>query len=139
VAGRLLYLDASALVKLVVEEPESGALAELLGEGAPAVASIVVAAEVPRALRRAGVPEVLGRAGDVLARVDLLALDGDVARVAAGLEPPELRALDAIHLASALSVADELDAFVCYDHRLAGAADASGLPVVAPAVRSADN
>jgi uncharacterized protein len=133
VAGALLYLDASAVLKLVVEESESGALADLLAEGAPTVASVVVAVEVPRALRRAGVPEVLGRASDVLARVDLLALDDEVVRVAAGLQPRELRALDAIHLASALTVADELDAFVCYDQRLANAATATGLKVVAPA------
>ena len=131
-AGALLYLDTSALVKLVVEESESGALADLLAAGAPTVASIVVAVEVPRALRRAGVPEVLGRASDVVARVDLLALDDEVAQVAAGLQPRELPALDAIHLASALSVKDELDAFVCYDQRLATAATATGLKVVAP-------
>jgi uncharacterized protein len=132
VAGQLLYLDASALVKLVVEEAESSALAGLLAGAQPTVASIVVTVEVPRALRRAGASEVLGRASEVLARVDLLALDDEVTRVAAGLEPPDLRALDAIHLASALSVVDELDAFVCYDHRLAGAARGSGLNVVAP-------
>ena len=126
-AGALVYLDASALVKLVVAEPESATLAELLAEGGPTVASIVVTVEIPRAIRRAGAAALMARASDVLSRVELLALDEEVTRVAAGLEPPDLRALDAIHLASALSLGEELGPFVCYDRRLAQAVRAGGL------------
>lgn len=133
-AGPLVYLDASALVKLVVSEPESAALAVLLAEDAPTVASIVVTVELPRAVRRAGATALLARASDVLSRVELIALDEEVTRVAAGLEPPDMRALDAIHLASALSLGGELGSFVCYDRRLAHAARARGLDVVAPGV-----
>jgi predicted nucleic acid-binding protein len=69
----------------------------------------------------------------LIATVELLELDGEVARRAGELTPATLRSLDAIHLASALVIAPEVDAVVAYDTRLAAAARAAGLAVVAPA------
>jgi uncharacterized protein len=128
----LLYLDSSALVKLVVEEPESRALAEFVDDAGDAVSSVVAAIEVPRAARRTGVAEVQARAERVVARLGLLELDEDVVKRSATLDPPGLRTLDAIHLASALSISTGLDAFVAYDERLLSAASASGLNVASP-------
>jgi uncharacterized protein len=60
-------------------------------------------------------------------------LSAGIADAAAKLEPPSLRTLDAVHLASALSLGDDLGAFVAYDRRLAEAAEAAGIEVLAPA------
>jgi hypothetical protein len=75
---------------------------------------------------------VVARAVDVVRRLTLLELDRDLVLSAAGIEPAALRSLDAIHLASALSLGSELGAFVTYDHRLAEAARAANLPILTP-------
>ena len=129
----LLYVDASALVKLVISEPESEALLGLLSIRDDLVSSAVAVVEVVRAARRASdSPETVARARDVVRAVHLLAVDLKVLERAADLEPGGLRSLDTIHLASALSLEDELDAIVVYDQRLATAAESSGLKVLAP-------
>ncbi len=96
------------------------------------VASAVARVEVARAVKRAGDAPMLRRqARKVLARLHLFSVTDEVLDHAARLEPPALRALDAIHLATALSI-DELTAFVTYDDRQAAAAAAAGLEVQAP-------
>lgn len=132
-SGDLLYLDSSALVKLVLPEAESGALLESLAAWPACVTSELARVEVIRAARRAAAdPEVEQRAENVMASLHLLKLDGDILDLAARLEPRTLRSLDAIHLASALSLGEDLGAMVIYDGPLAAAATASGLKVVAP-------
>jgi predicted nucleic acid-binding protein len=130
----LAYLDASALVKLVVAEPESDALRVFLEAWPDRLSSALSAAEVPRALRRArfGVAE-RQRAQRLLARLALIDVDRRILVAAAALEPRELRTLDAIHLATALVVREDLGAIVTYDRRLAKAADRMDLDVYAPA------
>ena len=137
----LIYLDASALVKVVVEEKESAALRAWIATGPDRLSSVVTAVELRRAARRvaAGVSEVIAREltreTEVLLRgVQLLTLDEQIAQQAATLEPPTLRSLDAIHLATALSV-DDLSHFVTYDARLAEAAARAGLVVAMPGAR----
>lgn len=133
VAGRPLYLDSSALVKLVLQERETPALRRFLAAGdQPQVTSLVAAVEVSRAAKRSEDvdPAHLLR---VLAAVSYLRLDRSIAQQAGDIEPSGLRSLDAIHLASALALAPEIEALVTYDARLAEAARAYGLPVVAPA------
>lgn len=133
VASRRPYADASALVKLVVREPESDALrAYLMALPDPATSRIAFV-EVHRAMTRAGEePEVEALAA-VWERSVFIELDASVADSAAGIDPPTLRSLDALHVASALALADDLESFVTYDTRLADAARAAGLTVVAPA------
>ena len=63
----------------------------------------------------------------------MIELSPAISIVAASLQPVVLRTLDAIHVASALALGSELDAFVTYDDRMAEAARAIGLPVVRPA------
>ena len=129
----LLYVDSSGLVKLVVAEPETPALMAMLSQHPNLVSSAVAAVEVIRAARRASTSQaVVARAREVVRAVHLLAVDARVLDHAAELEPPGLRTLDAIHLASALSVRDDLEAMVVYDERLAAAAEAAGLKVLAP-------
>ncbi|MFN4002195.1 type II toxin-antitoxin system VapC family toxin [Microcella sp.] len=127
----MLYLDTSAVVKLLLREKESLALRAFIGDQDWA-SSALLRTELPRALVRVE-PSVLPRAVDVLARVSLLAIDTRVLDTAARLSPPTLRSLDAIHLASALELRDELTAFVAYDDRLLAAASALGMPVASPA------
>ena len=130
----LVYLDSSALVKLVVTEPESAALIELLRARPDRVSSAVVLTEVPRALRRAGFgSRERRRARDLLARVALVDTDRRILAAAAALDPPTLGTLDAIHLATALAVREDLAALVTYDRRLRAAAEGVQLDVLAPA------
>lgn len=130
----LLYLDSSALVKLVLPEPETEALLELLKLWPERVSSSLARVEVLRAVRRAGEEDVvLRRAEEVVARIGLLQIDTRILSAAARLEPRELRTLDAVHLATALSVGEQLGAVVAYDSRLAQAAEHYGVPILAPA------
>lgn len=127
----MLYLDSSALVKLVVPEPESGALREALRAWPERVSSVVAEIEVERVARRIG-GGAIRRARSVLSRVGLVELDDEVRSSAAALRPPELRTLDAVHLASALSLGKDLGALCAYDQRLAGAAIAAGAILLMP-------
>lgn len=130
----LVYLDSSALVKLVVLEPETPALIELLRAHAERVSSALALTEVPRALRRAGFGTVeRRRAREVLARVALIDVDRRALATAAGLDPPALRTLDAIHLATVLTIHEDLAGLVTYDRRLAAAARRAHVEVLAPA------
>ena len=129
----MVYLDSSAIVKLVVPEPESEALRRFLADHEDRVASGLVRVEVLRALRRThgGSRATLRRAEQVLAGVALVTVDEAILRDAAALEPGRLRSLDAVHLATALSL-EGLEALVTYDLRLGAAAVAAGLEVESP-------
>ena len=129
----LVYLDSSALVKLVVAEPESLALADFLRGRSERVSSAVALTEVPRALRRAGFgASERRRSREVMARVALVDVDRRILAAAAAVEPPALRTLDAIHLATALAVREDLASIVTYDTRLAAAAERVHLEVSVP-------
>ncbi len=126
----MLYTDSSALAKLVLDEAESDALRAFV-DGVALVSAALGFVEVLRAARRFG-PPAERQARDLLARVQLVRLDGPILESAAMLDPPELRSLDAIHIASALVLGEDLEAVVTYDGRMAEAARAAGLRVEAP-------
>lgn len=130
----MLYLDTSALVKLIRREPETDALADWLDAQTPApwVSSTLIEVELPRALRRVD-PSLLAGIAGIVARVARYDID-DVVRAAAAAYPDTtLRSLDAIHLATGEAVfGPRLTAFVTYDERLRTAAAEAGLPTVAP-------
>jgi predicted nucleic acid-binding protein len=129
----LIYLDASALVKIVIAEPESGALLTFLRSRPDRLSSALSLTEVARALRRARFGgAVRRRAQRLLARLALVDVDRRILTAAAALEPSALRTLDAIHLATALAVREDLAGIVTYDRRLAAAAERVDLEVVAP-------
>lgn len=127
-----VYLDSSAVVKLVVHEPETRALRNWLAGQLRISSSALVRTEVLRVVLREE-PGQLGRARDVLAAITLLAIDDDILDTAARLEPASLRTLDAIHIATALRLASDLDAVVTYDHRMTDGLEQKGLVAVAPA------
>lgn len=127
------YADTSALVKLVVLEQESRALREWLHAGEPSlVASDITRTELLRALRRVDDARAVA-ARDVLDALTLLPVTSTILDAAGRLDPAVVRSLDAVHLATALSLGDDLDAFLTYDDQLAGAARSYGLSVLAPA------
>ena len=127
-----LYLDSSAFVKLVVEEPETTALREFLAEkGLRHVSSALLRAEALRAGRHVGA-DALAAAREGIRRIDLIAIDDRILDAAGGLEPRVLRTLDAIHLATAMAVGDDLDAIVTYDERMVEAARILGLATATP-------
>ena len=130
-----VYLDASAIVKLVVREPETDALFSALSHTRDRVSSDVARVEIRRALWRAGASRaVQARAEAVLASLILVRTDHAVLARAESFTDPLLRALDAIHLATALSIGDDPEAFITYDARLARAARKQRLPVRHPGV-----
>ncbi len=127
-----MYLDASAIVKLVVREKETDDLIGYLGDAEP-VSSEIAEVEVLRAVYlKTGAEESIARAEAVLRRFSLVALDDELRRDAARARPADLRSLDAIHLASCLRLAKQLDAVVVYDRRLADALRATSIRVDAP-------
>ena len=132
----MIYLDSDALVKMIREEDETPALVAWLNERRDdqLVASALVEIEVPRALRR-NQPQVLGAVASTLSRVSRIEIDAPVRATAAAYADPQLRSLDAIHLATAdhlVASGKEVTAFVTYDKRLAAAAADAGHPVAAP-------
>lgn len=133
----VFYADASALVKLVLEERESAALRGYV-EDADLVSSELVLTEIPRAARRAAANDpalqldlLLERARELIDAVALCPLDRGILAGAGALAEPVLRALDAIHIASAVSL-DPVAPFVTYDERQAAAARLAGLRTMAP-------
>ncbi len=127
-----LYLDSSAFVKVVVEEAESAAVRALLADrGVRRVSSALLRTEALRAVRHLG-PDALATVREGLRRVDLIGIDDRILDAAGTLEPQVLRTLDAIHLATALAVGDDLEAIVTYDERMVAAARLLGLPAATP-------
>jgi len=132
----MIYLDTSAIVKLIRPEAESDDLVEWLNrrQAESAVTSKLTEVELPRALRREE-PARLAAVPAVLARLARFEID-DAVRTTAGAYPhPVLRSLDAIHLATAghlVASGKSLTAFVTYDSRLATIARDVGLSTACP-------
>jgi len=123
-----VYLDASALTKLIIEEPETAVLQDVI-RGHGLLSSRVAVVEVTKAVTRYD-PDAEPFA--FFARVTFLELDADLATAAGATGGPGLRALDAIHVATALILQSEIERFITYDARQSEAARAAGLHVIAP-------
>jgi predicted nucleic acid-binding protein len=139
----LFYADASALVKLVRNEPESGLLRAFV-EDADLVSSELVLTEIPRAIRRAVADDprlalavLLGRAGELIDALGLRPVDRALLLAAGALAEPALRALDAIHVVAAIDLGP-IDGFVTYDERQAAAARLAGLRTYSPGALTPD-
>ena len=128
-----IYIDTSALVKLVVVEAESAALRSYFEDFAhdTLFAAALARTELVRSVARLGSIEVIETARLVLAKLDLVTLNLALLDAAATIGALELRTLDAIHLAAARTAPD-LRALVTYDNRLARAAATAGIAVVSP-------
>jgi predicted nucleic acid-binding protein len=131
---KLVYLDTSAFVKLLTPEPETTALVTTLTPKSLLVSSEILEIEALRATRRATGDDGAA-ARTQLAGVRLLPLTDQIRRRACELEPPTLRSLDAIHIATALDLGERLGCMYAYDVRTATAARQAGLRVYAPTLR----
>ncbi len=126
------YIDTSALVKLVVREPETDGLRDWLAETPrDPVTCDLARTELLRAVRRVA-PDLLVQARMVLDLVTITDVTTAVFEAAGRLDPAILRTLDAIHVAAALDLGDDLEGMVTYDERLAQAAEQNGIRVTAP-------
>ena len=125
------YVDSSALVKLVVEEPTSAALRRHLRRRSPLVASALVRTEVVRAVLPHG-HDAVARAQSVLSLLELIRVNDQILRAAGTLLPPEVRSLDAIHLATVLHLQRDVGTLVTYDERMTAAAHVLRLRTAAP-------
>lgn len=126
------YLDASAFAKLVIEEAESAALFAFLEHWPRRTSSALLRTEAIRALRTLGSTAV-DRARSALERVELVSVGDELLEAAGLLDPTTIRTLDAIHLATAMSVRDEIGVLVTYDRRMIDGAELLGLPISSPA------
>jgi predicted nucleic acid-binding protein len=126
----LSYVDSSAFVKLIVREPESEAMLAAVGDKSLA-SSALLEVEAVRAVRRRQ-PDDEPTVREWLAEFDLVEISAEIRESASTLADPHTRSLDAIHLATALSLGDHLGAFFVYDRKLIAAAQAHGLPVSVP-------
>jgi predicted nucleic acid-binding protein len=129
----LIYLDTSAFLKTVLAEPQSVALGTYLAtfRSPRFVSSALLAVEARRSVLRAE-PASLPRLDLELLDVIQVDMDGAVLENAGRLPDPALRTLDAIHVATALLIRDDLDVLVSYDHRMLTAAAAHGLHTASP-------
>jgi len=128
----VFYVDTSAAVKLVAAEKESAALRTWLESRDEQVfSSDLLRTELLRATRRAA-PGQMVQARAVLDSMVLVSLTSVICERAAMLEPDMLRSLDALHLAAALELGDELEGIVTYDGRMSDAAQVIGIDTVAP-------
>lgn len=131
----MIYLDTSALVKLIVQEAESADLQRWLAqtEDGDYVTSAMGRVELMRTALRIRDPEVVANARRVLdEEIDILAFTDRTIAAVETIGPDSLRSLDAIHLASASQLGEALTAVVAYDQRLIEAGRSLGYPVESP-------
>lgn len=130
-ARSAVYVDTSALVRVILEEPDKKAIQRDLAKFDRSVASRLLRIELRRVGRR---EDALEEADQILDDVMLIPLDDDVLTAAETISPTTVGTLDAIHLATAVRLADagEVDALMTYDKRLADGAREHGIPVLSP-------
>lgn len=117
----MIYLDSSALLKMLFDEGESEALSQWLTSrtGVSKISSELSKIEVVRACRRID-EDVVPSARRLLAGLDLVPISGEAVERAELVGDPTVRNLDAIHLASALQLRSHLSAFFTYDFGVCG-------------------
>jgi uncharacterized protein len=126
------YVDASALVKLFKAEPETEAFRKALADWPVQVASELIRVEAICTARRLGGADVLQRARATLDQLNLIPLTPEIIELATDAYAPPLRAMDAIHLATALTMREDLGVMFVYDNDLHAAAEDNRLNALAP-------
>jgi predicted nucleic acid-binding protein len=126
------YVDASALVKLFKAERETEAFRAALADWPVQIASELIRVEAVCTARRLGGQDVLRYADAALERINLIPITPEIIQLASAPHTPPLRAMDAIHLATALSLREDLGAMFVYDGDLHAAAQAQHLNPMAP-------
>ncbi|HEY2719580.1 MAG TPA: type II toxin-antitoxin system VapC family toxin [Solirubrobacteraceae bacterium] len=126
------YIDASALVKLFKAERETEAFRAALRDWPVQVASELIRVEAVCTARRLGDQDALQRAGEALEQITLIPITPEIIELATGAHAPPLRAMDAVHLATALTMREDLGSVFVYDSDLHAAAQGHGLNALAP-------
>lgn len=126
------YVDASALVKLFKAEPDTEAFRMALADWPVQVSSELIRVEAICTARRLGDEDTLRRADAALEQITLVPLSPEIIELATDAYAPPLRAMDAIHLATALTMREDLGTLFVYDSDLHAAAEARGLDPLAP-------
>lgn len=126
------YLDTSALVKLFKAERETEAFRAALADWPVQVSSELIRVEAICTARRLGGQDILERARAALERINLIPISPEIIKFATATHTPPLRAMDAIHLGTALAVREDVGAMLVYDRDLQSAAQAHHLNVLAP-------
>lgn len=126
------YIDASALVKLFKPEPETAAFRDALRDWPVQVSSELIRVESICTARRMGSEDLLELALMLLDRIELVPISPEILELATGAFSPPLRAMDAIHLATALSMKEDVGTVFVYDDDLRASAIAQGLSATAP-------
>lgn len=128
-----VYLDTSALVKLLVREPESEVLRATLAGFDSWMVSIVGSVELQRVARRSASPEAVhAKARDLLRRMNVIEVNDEIVNAASLVSPASLGTLDALHVGTAVALGRDLDVFVTYDQRQGESAGNAGLDVLSP-------
>jgi predicted nucleic acid-binding protein len=125
------YLDTSAFLKLLVAEEESAALRAWLPEHEPTWSSHLLRTEALRAGTRLGIDH--DAIEEALDAVSLILPRATTFLTAGELPPPDLRSIDALHLATALELGSDLEGIVTYDVRMTAGAQEMAIAVLAPA------
>jgi uncharacterized protein len=133
VPGIVAYLDSSAFVKLIVAEPDSPALRRAVERWPERASAGLLRTETSRALRHSGNDRFLPEARRLLRSIHLVRVDEPLLARAGDLDPPDLRTLNAIHLAAAIELGPDVGIMFAYDSRLKQAAEAYGIRVDSPA------
>jgi hypothetical protein len=126
------YVDASALVKLFKAEQETDAFRAALADWPVQVASELIRVEAVCTARRLGDSDALQRAKAALEQITLIPITPEIIELATDAHTPPLRAMDAVHLATALTMREDLGAIFVYDSDLHAAAQARDLKPLAP-------
>ena len=130
-SDNLVYLDSSAFVKMIIIEQESAELERFLLTDKRLMSSELLQTEARRAVMRVH-PRYKMVVEQQLTGISLIGVSTDILVTAGFLGPVGLRSLDAIHLATALTLGNDLKVLVTYDTRMAEAAKALGLNVQTP-------
>ncbi|MGH9118481.1 MAG: type II toxin-antitoxin system VapC family toxin [Acidimicrobiales bacterium] len=125
------YLDSSAIVKLAIDEPQSEGLRRHLRRRGPLLSSALARTEVVRALLDEGELGI-SRGRAVLGRINLIRVNDRILSAAGTLLPTDVRSLDAIHLATAQQLGDDVRQVVTYDDRMTAAAQQLGIRTATP-------
>jgi uncharacterized protein len=128
---RTVYLDTSVLGRILLDEPDTPAIRRELGHFERHISSGLLSVELHRLGLRVNMPAVVS---ELLSGKVLIPVEAEILAAAETITPPTVATLDAIHLATAVSLskAGKLDALMTYDKQLAIGAREHGLEVLTP-------
>ena len=125
------YIDASAFVKLIVEEKETQALLKSLPSSL--ISGEILTVEVMRTTVHSDA-ETIAFARKLLAGINFMPISSEVISIASLFGAHiKSKTLDAIHLAAALSIGSTIDGIITYDKTMIADAKLLGIPVLSPA------